>query len=158
MAGTTDLAQDSITTRAPLVQTNIYEILLDRGHVVSYAEYVLRKTHFQGKERKEMPEKRTVTIPAEELRAIHELIRDRCYADALGRLEALYEIPPCVACGEPGDEYRCQEAAPSVTEILADPTASYWLKDAIREALARDCVDAANDAEMLARVLAARCL
>lgn len=39
-------------------------------------------------------------------------------------------------------------------QILADPTASYWLKDALRSAMARDPVDAANDAEFLSAVLA----
>lgn len=35
-------------------------------------------------------------------------------------------------------------------QILSDPSASYWLKDALRAALARDIVDALNDAEALA--------
>jgi hypothetical protein len=42
-------------------------------------------------------------------------------------------------------------------EIYRDPTASFWLKEAIRTALDRDCVDAANDAAFLADFLAARC-
>lgn len=37
--------------------------------------------------------------------------------------------------------------------ILADPAASYWIKDALRSALTRDPVDAVNDAEVLAKVL-----
>ncbi|MGH8159244.1 MAG: hypothetical protein ACREPQ_14080 [Rhodanobacter sp.] len=41
-------------------------------------------------------------------------------------------------------------------EILADPSASFWLKAALTSALERDCVDAANDAELLAEVLAQR--
>jgi len=41
--------------------------------------------------------------------------------------------------------------------ILNDPSASYWLKDSLRSALRRDIVDAANDAEVLAEVLADRC-
>jgi hypothetical protein len=41
--------------------------------------------------------------------------------------------------------------------ILNDPCASYWLKDALRSALRRDIVDAANDAEFLAELLANRC-
>lgn len=41
--------------------------------------------------------------------------------------------------------------------ILNDPTASTWLKDALRSALRRDPVDAANDAAYLARFLDARC-
>ncbi len=41
--------------------------------------------------------------------------------------------------------------------ILNDPSASYWLKDALRSALRRDIVDAANDAQILADVLVDRC-
>jgi hypothetical protein len=46
---------------------------------------------------------------------------------------------------------------PTIPEVLADSTASYWLKDALRSALKRDIVDAANDAQVLAEVLADRC-
>jgi hypothetical protein len=45
----------------------------------------------------------------------------------------------------------------SIAEVLSDPTASGWLKDALRSALLRDPVDAANDAEFLALLLARRC-
>ena len=41
--------------------------------------------------------------------------------------------------------------------VLADPAASFWLKDALRSALDRDPVDAANDAEVLAQLLEQRC-
>jgi len=41
--------------------------------------------------------------------------------------------------------------------IFNDPSASHWLKDALRSALRRDIVDAPNDAEVLAEVLADRC-
>lgn len=34
--------------------------------------------------------------------------------------------------------------------ILSDPSASYWLKDAVRAMLDRDVCDALNDAEALA--------
>lgn len=37
--------------------------------------------------------------------------------------------------------------------ILSDPAASYWLKDALRAALARDAADALNDAQALAVAL-----
>jgi hypothetical protein len=37
--------------------------------------------------------------------------------------------------------------------ILNDPSASYWLKDALRSALRRDIVDALNDAEALLAIL-----
>ncbi len=46
---------------------------------------------------------------------------------------------------------------PSIDEVLGDPAASYWLKTVLRSALCRDPVDAANDAEMLARLLEDRC-
>lgn len=37
--------------------------------------------------------------------------------------------------------------------VLADPSTSYWLKSAIEAAMARDPVDALNDALVLAAVL-----
>lgn len=49
-----------------------------------------------------------------------------------------------------------QPSAPDVDAILASPSASFWLKDALRSALQRDPVDAANDAELLASILASR--
>jgi hypothetical protein len=33
----------------------------------------------------------------------------------------------------------------NIAEVLSDPMASLWLKDALRSALLRDPVDAAND-------------
>ena len=44
----------------------------------------------------------------------------------------------------------------TLNEILADPTASGWLKHALQTAVARDCVDATNDAEFLAEWLRRR--
>jgi hypothetical protein len=44
-----------------------------------------------------------------------------------------------------------------INEVLADPTASFWLKAALHLALSRDPVDAANDSEILARLLDRRC-
>jgi hypothetical protein len=46
---------------------------------------------------------------------------------------------------------------PSISEVLSDPTASVWLKTALHSALCRDPVDAANDSEILARLLERRC-
>jgi hypothetical protein len=46
---------------------------------------------------------------------------------------------------------------PTIDEILDDPAASFWLKAALHSALSRDPVDAANDADVLARVLERRC-
>ncbi len=47
--------------------------------------------------------------------------------------------------------------SPSVEEILADLSASAWIKQALLSALERDPVDAANDAELLSKVLEAKC-
>lgn len=41
----------------------------------------------------------------------------------------------------------------TIQDVLNDPTASNWLKDALRSAMDRDPVDAANDAEILAVLL-----
>ena len=46
---------------------------------------------------------------------------------------------------------------PSIDEVLADPSASSWLKTALRSALYRDPVDAGHDSEILARLLEERC-
>lgn len=42
---------------------------------------------------------------------------------------------------------------PPIEQVLADPAASDWLKAALRSALSRDPVDAANDSEILAKLL-----
>jgi len=55
-----------------------------------------------------------------------------------------------------GDGLRPSDL-PGIDAILADPAASYWLKTALRSALCRDPVDAANDSEILARLLEERC-
>ncbi len=46
---------------------------------------------------------------------------------------------------------------PTIEELLADPAITYWFKDALRDLLERDPVDAANDAELLAQVMRERC-
>ena len=43
------------------------------------------------------------------------------------------------------------------TEILADPAISRWLKEAIRALDARDPVDAAKDADLLAALFDGKC-
>jgi hypothetical protein len=50
-----------------------------------------------------------------------------------------------------------QSEVPTVEELLRDPSTSFWLRNALTSALLRDPVDAANDAEILARVLDSRC-
>jgi hypothetical protein len=44
----------------------------------------------------------------------------------------------------------------TLKEILADPSVSYWLKDALRTAYERDPVDALHDARSLLRLLGQR--
>ena len=44
-----------------------------------------------------------------------------------------------------------------IAEVLSDPAASVWLKDALRLALLRDPIDAANDSEFLALLLGRLC-
>lgn len=45
---------------------------------------------------------------------------------------------------------------PTIAQVMSDPTASRWLRLALRDALDRDCVDAVNDAELLLALLKAR--
>lgn len=45
---------------------------------------------------------------------------------------------------------------PMCENILDDPAASFWLKNALRSALDRDPVDASNDAELLVVALKER--
>jgi len=40
-----------------------------------------------------------------------------------------------------------------ILQVLADPSTSYWLRDALKTALSRDPVDALRDAEMLVGLL-----
>jgi hypothetical protein len=80
------------------------------------------------------------------------------------RGELIYYAPRqkhCVVCQcealEPLELAGNGQALRGLEEVLRDPAASFWLKDALRSALARDPVDAANDAEVLAQVLDRRC-
>jgi hypothetical protein len=43
-----------------------------------------------------------------------------------------------------------------IQQLLASPSVSFWLKDALRAMTNRDPVDALNDAELLVEVLTAR--
>jgi hypothetical protein len=45
---------------------------------------------------------------------------------------------------------------PTIPEVLRDPCSSYWLRNALKSAIDRDCVDAVNDAELLLALLKAR--
>ena len=40
-----------------------------------------------------------------------------------------------------------------LNQVLADPTASHWLKNALRALDSRDPIDALNDAETLGAIL-----
>lgn len=40
-----------------------------------------------------------------------------------------------------------------IRQVLNDPCASYWLKHSLRTGLSRDPLDAAHDAEVLAKLL-----
>lgn len=44
----------------------------------------------------------------------------------------------------------------TILATLADPCTTYWLRDALKSALARDPLDALRDAEMLADLLRER--
>lgn len=48
-----------------------------------------------------------------------------------------------------------QAARKSIEEVIANPAYSFWLKEALKTSLARDCVDAVRDAELLHRLLLA---
>jgi hypothetical protein len=48
------------------------------------------------------------------------------------------------------------EKQPCVLEVLADPSTSYWLRDALKSAFQRDPVDALADAELLTALLSQR--
>jgi hypothetical protein len=50
-----------------------------------------------------------------------------------------------------------EDLLPGIEEVLRDSAASFWLKNALQSALARDPVDAANDTEILAHLLDRRC-
>lgn len=45
---------------------------------------------------------------------------------------------------------------PEIDAALTDPAASYWFQEALRAALVRDPIDAANDAARLSSLLEAR--
>ncbi len=53
----------------------------------------------------------------------------------------------------PAESSQSPVPHPTIEGVLADPAVSLWLRNALRSALERDPVDAANDAEMLLRLL-----
>lgn len=40
-----------------------------------------------------------------------------------------------------------------INKIMKDPSASFWLKDALRSTMTRDSVDAFRDAQVLSNIL-----
>ena len=63
------------------------------------------------------------------------------------------------ATTKPADKaLMASEADADIAAALADPTASYWLKHSLQQALPRDPVDAVNDAEWLFELLNKRCV
>jgi len=80
------------------------------------------------------------------------------------RGEVIYYAPRqrhCVICRceslEPLELGSVKQARCTPEDVLHDPAASFWLKEVLQSALGRDPVDAANDAEILARLLVERC-
>jgi hypothetical protein len=55
------------------------------------------------------------------------------------------------------DDFDGARQPPTAEMIFCDPSASRWLLGALRSALLRDPVDAANDAQVLAEVLDRHC-
>jgi hypothetical protein len=48
---------------------------------------------------------------------------------------------------------RVALATQQIMDVIGDPAASYWLRDVARSAIARDPVDAVNDASCLLGLL-----
>lgn len=67
----------------------------------------------------------------------------------------------CAVCQdealEPLELRGAEPILPTITQVLADPAASFWIKQTLTSALSRDPVDAANDADLVARLLDKRC-
>lgn len=69
-------------------------------------------------------------------------------AHALAAYVSAGATGPAIDAGAPG-----QPPTPAPDEALRDPAASRWFISALEAAMRRDPVDAANDAEVLARIL-----
>ena len=48
------------------------------------------------------------------------------------------------------------EVEKQINRIIDSPSTSFWLSDAFRELMQRDCLDAARDAELLGSLLGRR--
>lgn len=72
--------------------------------------------------------------------------------------KGLDTVPEIAASGAENVEgyWQRETHRDDVDQVLSDPSTSYWLRDALRAAMVRDPVDAANDAAVLARLLGER--
>lgn len=90
-----------------------------------------------------------------------ELYCPNCLEERKQRILYAVRQPVCVLCGThnlvPENDSACQRDALTAELIMADPAASHWLTGALKSALLRDPVDAANDAEVLAYILDRHC-
>ena len=51
---------------------------------------------------------------------------------------------------------KTMNLSPSINDVLTDPSATFWLKDALRALEKRDPVDAFNDVALIMRIVSAR--
>ncbi|HET6843496.1 MAG TPA: hypothetical protein VFK06_17720 [Candidatus Angelobacter sp.] len=90
-----------------------------------------------------------------------ELYCPNCLEERQQRILYAARQPVCVLCGNtnlvPDNDSACRRDSLTAEMILADPAASHWLTGALKSALLRDPVDAANDAEVLAYILDRHC-
>ena len=69
-----------------------------------------------------------------------------------------FERSGTTGCGISGAWWEPRpDLDPSVSSVLADPAASYWLKAAIASGVNRDPVDALADAESLVNIFKRQC-
>ena len=57
---------------------------------------------------------------------------------------------------DPATMQTTSEVEKQINRIIDSPSTSFWLSDAFRELMQRDCLDAANDAELLGSLLGRR--
>lgn len=63
----------------------------------------------------------------------------------------------CSAAIARAQSTRTVSVEDEIQRLLASPVTSHWLKQSLESALLRDCVDAANDSDLLRNLLTARC-
>ena len=57
---------------------------------------------------------------------------------------------------DPATMQTTGEVEKQINRIIDSPSTSFWLSDAFRELMQRDCLDAARDAELLGSLLSRR--